>query len=89
MVYEYSIIILFYCFANKLILSTKKINDMMTNDNSYQTIPLNNSYLNFLRKWEMFLGLLWDINHSIDEQINHPEITWPIRRSVIGPCCVV
>ena len=50
MAYEYSNIILFYCFANKLIAVTKKINDMMSNDNPYQTIPLSNAFLNYLRK---------------------------------------
>ena len=50
MVYEYSNIILFYCFANKLIAVTIKINDMVSNDNPFQTIPLSNAYQIFLRK---------------------------------------
>ena len=67
MVYEYSNIILFYCFANKLIAVTIKINDMVSNDNPFQTIPLSNAYQNFLRKWEMLLGPLSELNHSINE----------------------
>ena len=50
MAYEYSNIILFYCFANKLIAVTIKINDMVSNDNPFQTIPLSNAYQIFLRK---------------------------------------
>ena len=67
MAYEYSNIILFYCFANKLIAVTIKINDMMSNDNPFQTIPLSNAYQIFLRKWEMLLGPLSELNHSINE----------------------
>ena len=48
MSYEYSNIILFYCFANKLIAVTKKINDVMINDIPYHTIPLSIAFLNFL-----------------------------------------
>ena len=46
---EYSNIILFYCFANKLIAVKEKINNMMSNDNIYQTLPLNNALRNYLQ----------------------------------------
>ena len=45
MAYEYSNIILFYCFANKLIVVTKNINDVMSNDIPYHTIPLSIAFL--------------------------------------------
>ena len=50
MAYEYSNVILFYCFANKLIAVTEKINDMISIDNIYQTLPLSNALLNYLQK---------------------------------------
>ena len=46
---EYSNVILFYCFANKLIAVKEKINNMMSNDYIYQTLPLNNALLNYLQ----------------------------------------
>ena len=49
MVYEYSNIILFYCFVNKLIAVIENINDMMSNEYIFQTIPLSNALLNYLR----------------------------------------
>ena len=69
MVYEYSNIILFYCFANKLIAVTEKINDMMSNDNIYQTLPLSNALLNYLQKWEMLPGPLWEHNGWLMSQL--------------------
>ena len=68
MAYEYSNVILFYCFANRLIVVTENINDMMSNDNLYQTIPLSNALLNYLRKWEMLLGPLWEHNEWLMSQ---------------------
>ena len=58
MVYEYSNMILFYCFVNKLIAVIENINDMMSNEYIFQTIPLSNALLNYLRKSQMLPGLL-------------------------------
>ena len=46
----YSNVILFYCFVNKLIAVKEKINNMMSNDNIYQTLPFNNALLKFFTK---------------------------------------
>ena len=62
---EYSNVILFYCFANKLIAVKEKINNMMSNDNIYQTLPLNNALLNFLQKMKMLSGPLSKHNGSL------------------------
>ena len=69
MVYEYSNIILFYCFVNKLIAVIKNINDMMSNEYIFQTIPLSNALLNYLWKSGMLPGLLWDHNGSLIVQL--------------------
>ena len=53
---EYSNIILFYCFANKLIAVKEKINNMMSNDNIYQRLPLSNALLNYLQKRKKLTG---------------------------------
>ena len=58
MAYEYSNIILFYCFVNKLIAVIENIKDMMSNEYIFQTIPLSNALLNYLRKSQMLPGLL-------------------------------
>ena len=62
---EYSNVILFYCFANKLIAIKEKINNMMSNDNIYQTLPLNNALLNYLQKRKMLTGRLCKHNGSL------------------------
>ena len=62
---EYSNIISFYCFANKLIAVKEKINNMMSNDNIYQTLPLNNALLNFLQKIKMLASPLCKHNGSL------------------------
>ena len=62
---EYSNVILFYFFANKLIAVTEMINNMMSNDNIYQTLPLNNALLNFLQKIKMLSGPLCKHNGSL------------------------
>ena len=55
---EYSNIILFYCFANKLIAVKEKINNMMSDNNIYQRLPLNNALLNYLQNIKMLSGRL-------------------------------
>ena len=53
---EYSNVILFYCFANKFIAVKENINNMMSNDNIYQRLPLSNALLNYLQKRKKLTG---------------------------------
>ena len=62
---EYSNIILFYCFANKLIAVKEKINNMISNDNIYQTLPLNSALLSYLQNIKMLSGPLFKHNGSL------------------------